>query len=53
MKARVLSVFLAVLAVSALPVIAGDSPRSLIVEKATEWTDLFDRTSGWTGADGI
>lgn len=23
------------------------------VEPAPEWTDLFDRSSGWTGADGI
>lgn len=53
MKARVLSALLPVFAVSPLPATAGGSPRSLIVEKATEWTDLFDRTSGWTGADGI
>lgn len=26
---------------------------SVVVEPAREWTDLFDRTKGWTGADGI
>ena len=26
---------------------------NLVVEPAKAWTDLFDRTKGWTGADGI
>ena len=29
------------------------SPGSLVVEPAQAWTQLFDRTKGWTGADGI
>lgn len=41
-----------VLAVSlALPSIA--AAQSLRVEPAPEWDALFDRTEGWTGADGI
>jgi hypothetical protein len=28
-------------------------PLELTAEPAPEWTALFDRTSGWTGADGI
>ncbi len=27
--------------------------QSILVEPAVEWSSLFDRTSGWTGADGI
>jgi hypothetical protein len=29
------------------------SAQDFYVEKAKEWNRLFDRTSGWTGADGI
>jgi len=29
------------------------APSSVVVERAKAWTKLFDRTSGWTGADGI
>jgi hypothetical protein len=33
---------------------AGDVPTaSVVVEPADDWTALFDRTQGWTGADGI
>ncbi|MFH2051164.1 MAG: DUF5005 domain-containing protein [bacterium] len=28
-------------------------PPQFVVETADDWTALFDRTSGWTGADGI
>ena len=31
----------------------GRAPGSLVVEPAKAWTNLFDRTKGWTGADGI
>ncbi len=30
-----------------------DSPHNLRVELAPEWSGLFQRTNGWTGADGI
>ncbi len=29
------------------------TPQQIIIERAHEWDALFDRTSGWTGADGI
>jgi uncharacterized protein DUF4185 len=29
------------------------APGGIVVEPAKAWTDLFDRTKGWTGADGI
>ncbi len=31
----------------------GAFARGVTVERAPAWTALFDRTSGWTGADGI
>ena len=31
----------------------GDLKIKYTVEEADEWTELFKRTSGWTGADGI
>jgi hypothetical protein len=47
--ARILS------ALSALVLVAAPIawPGDLVVEPATAWTGLFDRTKGWTGADGI
>jgi hypothetical protein len=32
---------------------AGQVVQPFIVEHASDWDALFDRTSGWTGADGI
>jgi hypothetical protein len=29
------------------------SGQSILVQRAPEWSALFDRNSGWTGADGI
>jgi hypothetical protein len=31
----------------------GAASSDLVVERATAWTNLFDRAKGWTGADGI
>jgi hypothetical protein len=53
---------LAALLLAALPLAGCDTaaapepePQPLVLEAspAPEWTALFDRTSGWTGADGI
>ena len=56
MKIRVVCALLILL--SNLSVYAGELNYRGIkvkysVEKAPEWTELFRRTSGWTGADGI
>lgn len=40
------------LAVFASPRITAQ-PIAFTVERASEWEALFDRTSGWTGSDGI
>ncbi|MGD8778693.1 MAG: T9SS type A sorting domain-containing protein [Ignavibacteria bacterium] len=31
----------------------GQCPDSFTIEEAEEWNELFNRDSGWTGADGI
>lgn len=36
-----------------VPLRAAALARAVSVEEAPEWTALFDRRSGWTGADGI
>ncbi|WP_432889920.1 discoidin domain-containing protein [Kribbella sp. CA-245084] len=40
---------------AALPALSWSSPatRPLAASRADEWTQLFDRRSGWIGADGI
>ena len=46
---RVTPALLACVLLSAPMARSGD----LVIEPAKAWTDLFDRTQGWTGADGI
>ena len=43
--------FASALAILALPLVAQIQPYSAV--SAPEWDALFDRKSGWTGADGV
>ena len=49
-----LALFSIVYFVVSLLMVATDlDAQQITVERASEWDDLFNRTSGWTGADGI
>lgn len=45
-----ITLFTALLMSSSLTMV---NAQTFKVEKATDWNALFDRTTGWTGADGI